>query len=130
MEVYIDDMLVKSNETSLHVDDLAETFNELRKHQMKLNPIKCTFEVTSRKFLDFMVARRGTEANPEKIKAVPNMKPPTSWPDIQKLARCIVSLSQFIPKSTEQCLPFFKILKQMKNFARIKKCQKVFDELK
>ena len=70
MEVYMDDMLVKSKSSMNHVVDLEETFGTLRKYKMKLNPTKCAFEVTSRKFLGFMVSGRGIEANPEKICAI------------------------------------------------------------
>ena len=55
VEVYVDDMLVKSKEEEDHLDDLKETFNTLRQYNMKLNPTKCTFGVSSGKFLDFMV---------------------------------------------------------------------------
>ena len=56
MEVYVNDMLIKSKEESAHLDNLEETFNTLRQYQMKLNPNKCTFGVVSRKFLGFMVS--------------------------------------------------------------------------
>ena len=56
MEVYVDDMLVKSKEAKTHLDDLQETFNNLRRYRMKLNPTKCVFGVSSRKFLSFMVS--------------------------------------------------------------------------
>ena len=56
MEVYIDDMLVKSKEESAHLDNLEETFTTLKQYQIKLNPNKCTFGVASRKFLGFMVS--------------------------------------------------------------------------
>ena len=56
MEVYVDDMFVKSKEESAHLDDLQETFTTLKRYQMKLNPSKCTFGVASRKFLGFMVS--------------------------------------------------------------------------
>ena len=56
MEVYVDDMLVKSKEELTHLDDLKETFAMLRQYQMKLNPSKCAFGVASRKFLGFMVS--------------------------------------------------------------------------
>ncbi len=56
VEVYIDDMLVKSKEEDDHLKDLEETFKTLRKYQMKLNPSKCTFGVSSGKFLGFMVS--------------------------------------------------------------------------
>ena len=70
MEVYVDDMLVKSKKAKLHLDNLRETFNTLRKYQMRLNPMKCIFEVSSGKFLGFMVSQRGIEANPEKVKVI------------------------------------------------------------
>lgn len=56
MEVYVDDMLLKSNEEEIHLDDLKETFTTLRQYQMRLNPSKCAFEVLTRKFLGFMVS--------------------------------------------------------------------------
>ena len=67
MEVYVDDMLVKSKEEPAHLDDLKETFTTLRQYQMKLNPSKCIFGVASGKFLGFMVSQRGIEANSEKV---------------------------------------------------------------
>ena len=56
IEVYVDDMLVKSKEEENHLDDLKETFNILRQYSMKLNPSKCAFRVSSGKFIDFMVS--------------------------------------------------------------------------
>ena len=56
MEVYMNDMLVKSKEEYAHLDDLEETFTTLRQYKMKLNPSKCAFKVASRKFLGFMVS--------------------------------------------------------------------------
>jgi hypothetical protein len=73
VEVYVDDMLVKSKEENRHLDNLGETFKTLRKYQMKLNPSKCAFGVYSGKFLGFMVLQRGIEANPDKIKAILEM---------------------------------------------------------
>ena len=70
VEVYVNDMLVKSQ------DDLQETFDTLRQYNMKLNPSKCAFGVSSGKFLGFMVSYRGIEANPNKIQAMLDMKPP------------------------------------------------------
>ena len=67
MEVYIDDMLVKSTTTVLHVTHLSEAFQILREYNMKLNPAKCAFGVSAGKFLGFIVNNRGIEANPDKI---------------------------------------------------------------
>ena len=74
VEVYVDDILVKSLDEGKHLDDLQETFDTLRRDNMKLNPNKCTFGVVSGKFLGFMVSHRGIEANLEKIKAILDMK--------------------------------------------------------
>ena len=70
VEVYVDDMLVKSQDEEIHLDDLHETFDTLRQYNMKLNPSKCAFEVSSGKFLAFMVSHRGIEVNPDKIQAI------------------------------------------------------------
>ncbi|KAL0449404.1 UNVERIFIED_CONTAM: hypothetical protein Slati_1496800 [Sesamum latifolium] len=78
MEVYVDDMLVKSKKTHHHVEDLDETFTVLRKYRLKLNPGKCAFGVSGGRFLGFMVTQRGIEANPDKIKAIMDMGPPTN----------------------------------------------------
>ena len=76
MEVYIDDMLVKSVKAELHVGHIAESFQVLKDYKMKLNPTKCAFEVSARKFLGFIVNSRGIEVNPDKIKGVLDMQPP------------------------------------------------------
>ena len=82
MEVYVDDMLVKSKEELTHLDDLKETFATLKKHQMRLNPSKCIFEIASGKFLGFMVSQRGIEANPEKVRAIIDMTSPKTVKDV------------------------------------------------
>ena len=75
IEVYVDDMLVKSLDEGKHLDDLQETYNTLKRYDMKLNSSKCTFGVASGKFLGFMVSHRGIEANLKKIKEILDMKP-------------------------------------------------------
>ena len=76
LEVYVDDMLVKSKEEEDHLVDLKETFNTLRQYNMKLNMSKCAFGVSSDKFLEFMVSQRGIEVNPEKVRAILEMSSP------------------------------------------------------
>ena len=82
MEVYVDDMLVKSKEEPAYLDDLKETFATLRQYQMKLNPSKCIFRVASGKFLGFMVSQRGIEANPEMVRAILDMASPKTVKEI------------------------------------------------
>ena len=76
VQVYVDDMLVKSLLESDHLNDLQETFNTLRSYNMKLNPSKCVFRVTAGKFLGVMVSQRGIEVNPEKVRAILKLEPP------------------------------------------------------
>ena len=75
VEVYVNDMLVKSLDEEKHLNVLQETFDTLRQYNMKLNPSKCAFGVSSGKFLGFMVSHRGIEANPDKIQAILDIKP-------------------------------------------------------
>ena len=82
MEVYIDDMLVKSTTAELHITHLSEAFQILREYNMKLNPAKCAFGVSVGKFLGFIVNKRGIEANPDKIKVVLDMPPPLNIKEV------------------------------------------------
>ena len=76
MEVSVDDLLVKSKEEADHLTHLAKAFHILIRYRMNLNPAKCTFGVSSGKFLEHLISRRGIEANPEKIQAIINMRLP------------------------------------------------------
>ena len=128
MEVYVDDMLVKSKEELAHLDDLRETFATLKQYQMKLNPGKCVFGVASSKFLGFMVSQSWIEANPEKVQAIIDMALPKIVKEVQKLTGRIATLNRFISRATDKCMPFFKILKRA--FAWIDECEAAFQELK
>ncbi|XP_074327904.1 uncharacterized protein LOC141665821 [Apium graveolens] len=116
MEVYVDDMLVKSLSKADHISHLREAFEVLRHHKMMLNLAKCAFAVGSGKFLGHMVSKRGIEANPDKIKAILDMEPPRSIKDVQKLKGRIAALGRFIFKFGDKCLPFFKTPKKVKDF--------------
>ena len=128
MEVYVDDMLIKSKEELAHLDDLKETFTSLKKYQMKLNLSKCVFGVASGKFLGFMVSQRVIEANLEKVQAIINMASPRTVKEVQKLTGRIAALNRFVSRATDKCLPFFKTLKQA--FAWIDECKEAFQDLK
>ena len=82
MEVYIDDMLVKSTTTEFHIAHLAEAFQILKKYNMKLNLAKSAFGVSAGTFLGFIVNNQGIKANPEKIKAVLDMPPPSNIKEV------------------------------------------------
>ena len=128
MEVYIDDMLVNSTTAELHIAHLSEAFQILREYNMKLNPAKCAFGVSAGKFLGFIVNNRGIEANPDKIKVVLDMPPPSSIKEVQRLTGRIAALSRFISRASDKCQPFFQVLK--KAFQWDTNCEEAFSALK
>ena len=128
MEVYVDDMLVKSTTAELHVTHLSEAFKILREYNMKLNPAKCAFGVSAEKFLGFIVNNRGIEANPDKIKAVLDMPPLSDIKEVQRLTGRIATLSRFVSKASDKCQPFFQVLK--KAFQWDTRCKEAFSTLK
>ena len=85
VQVYVDDMLVKSLREDDHLDDLRETFDTLRSFNMKLNPNKCAFGVTAGKFLGFMVSQKGIEVNLKKVRAIMELGPPRMVKELQSL---------------------------------------------
>ncbi|XP_057443271.1 uncharacterized protein LOC130735212 [Lotus japonicus] len=130
MEIYVDDMVVKSEEMGGHCMDLAEAFGEIRKHNMRLNPEKCSFGIQSGKFLGFMITRRGIEVNPDKCKAILDMQSPTSVKEVQKLTGRIAALSRFLPCSGSKEAPFLKCLRKNKAFQWTDECEQAFQTLK
>jgi hypothetical protein len=76
IEIYVDDIVVKTKRGSTLVEDLTLVFDKLRATRTKLNPEKCVFGVSAGKLLGFLVSHRGIEANPEKIKTIEAMRPP------------------------------------------------------
>ena len=85
ISAYVDDVVVQSKKREDHISDLRETFANLRKHGLKLNPEKCVFGIRRVKLLGCMITERGIEANPVKIEAIRRMKPPTTKKEVQKL---------------------------------------------
>ena len=128
MEVYIDDMLVKSTTAELHIAHLSEAFQILRNYNMKLNPAKCALGVSAEKFLGFIVNCRGIEENPDKIKAVLDMSSPSRIKEVQRLTGRIATLSRFVSRESDKCQPFFQVLK--KAFQWDTKCEEAFSALK
>lgn len=94
MEVYMDDMLVKSKKTEKHLDDLEETLNTLGRYQMKLNLVKCVFMVLTGKFLGSIISYRGIEANLKKIRSILDLKPPHTTKEVQWLAGWVAALNE------------------------------------
>nr|KYP69397.1 Retrovirus-related Pol polyprotein from transposon 17.6 [Cajanus cajan] len=130
VEAYVDDMVVKSSDNSSHVSDLQELFDTLGKHQLKLNPEKCSFGVQAGKFLGFMLTHRGIEANPERCSAIINMRSPSSVKEVQQLTGQIILLSRFLAKAADKALPLFSCLKKKKTFTWSTECEAALGQLK
>jgi hypothetical protein len=90
----------------------------------------CAFGVPSRQVLGFLVSHRGIEANPDKVKAIKEMRPPCNLKEMQRLAGCMAALGRFIARSGEKALPFFKLMKRTGKFEWTPKADKAFAELK
>ncbi|XP_056698245.1 uncharacterized protein [Spinacia oleracea] len=112
IKAYIDDMIVKSKQRTDHLGDLRETFETLRAYQMRLNPKKCIFGVTSGKFLSFLIDERGNEANPDKVQAVITMTSPKIVKDVQRLTGCLAALRRFLSRAGDKCHYFFSTIKK------------------
>ena len=116
VEVYIDDMVVKSKLVSKHVEDLTSIFEILREHKLRLNVSKFSFRVGSRNFLGYMVTHRRIEVNPDQIKAINDLQSPRNPKEVQKLTRMMVTLNRFISRLADRCKPFFLLLYKWKEF--------------
>ncbi|PKA61009.1 putative mitochondrial protein [Apostasia shenzhenica] len=130
LEAYVDDILVKSKTLTEHLNDLREMLDTLQRYNLKLNPAKCTFGTASGKFLGYLVAARGIEANPDKISAILNLPSPKIAKEIQKLVGQINSLGRFISKTGDRCSPFFRCLRNNKKGEWTDECESAFTELK
>jgi hypothetical protein len=129
IQAYVDDLIVKSVERSNHISDLAETFANMRRARLKLNPKKCIFGVTKGKILGCLISAKKIEVNLDKIKAIWEMEEPKTK-DIQKLNGRVASLNRFISRSVERSLPFFKALKGKEKIEWGPEQSKAFTELK
>nr|CAH66232.1 H0825G02.9 [Oryza sativa] len=130
VEAYVDDLVVKTRNQETLLSDLAETFESLRSARIKLNPDKCVFDVPAGKLLGFLVSARGIEANPEKIRAIERMRPPSKLRDVQCITGCMAALSRFISRLGEKALPLFKLLKRFGPFTWTEEAERAFTQLK
>ncbi|XP_042467248.1 uncharacterized protein LOC122050410 [Zingiber officinale] len=130
LEVYVDDILIKSIQAVNLCADIEETFGMLRTYGVKLNPQKCLFVAKSGRFLGYIVTKRGIEVNPSKVKALQDMSPPRNLKEGQHLTGRITALSRFISKTADRSFAFFKILRRATKFQWDVECDKAFEELK
>src|SRR4051794_38930257 len=112
------------------LSDLRETFDNLQKYKMMLNPLKCVFGVPAGKLLGFIVSHRGIEVNPDKIKAILDIKRPTCLKDVQRLTDCVAAVSRFISRLGEKATPLYLLLKKADKFVLDDPADVALQELK
>jgi hypothetical protein len=112
IEVYVDDMIVKSVTEEEHVEYLLKMFQRLRKYQLRLNPNKCTFGVRSGKLLGFIVSQKGIEVDPDKVRAIREMPVPKIEKQVRGFLGRLNYISRFISHMTATCRPIFKLLRK------------------
>ncbi|KAJ8632913.1 hypothetical protein MRB53_026249 [Persea americana] len=130
VEVYIDDMVIKSKKSQDHLTDLRQIFGILHQYQLKLNASKCAFGVGSGKFLGSLVTRRGIEANPDQITAIQELQCPTLAKQVQRLTGMAAALNRFISRASDKCRPFFQLLRKGSKFQWTTDCSQALQQLK
>ncbi|KAE8735344.1 No pollen germination related 2 [Hibiscus syriacus] len=130
IEVYVDDMIAKSRTEEEHIQNLRKLFQRLRKYQLKLNPAKCTFGVTSGKLLGFVVSKKGIEIDPDKVKAIQDLPPPNTKKEVRGFLGRLNYISRFISQLTDKCDPMFKLLRKNNPEVWNEECQEALDIIK
>jgi hypothetical protein len=116
VHAYMDDMVVKTKQSGTLLDDLKETFTNLRCYRMQLNPEKCTFGMSAGQLLGYIISQRRIKANPSKIKAIEALEPPTELRDVQNFAGCLASLSRFVSRLREKAMPLYPLMNKTDHF--------------
>jgi hypothetical protein len=130
MHAYVDDVVVKTKQSGTLLNDLRETFANLRCYRMKLNPEKCNFGVPAGQLLGYIVSQQGIEANPSKIKAIEALEPPTELKGVQKFAGCLASLNRFVSQLGEKAMLLYQLMKKTDHFIWSQCADDAFNDLK
>jgi hypothetical protein len=111
IEVYIDDIVVKSDGLESHLADLHLAFQRMCCFGLKMNPLKCAFGVSAGKFLGFIIHKNGIEIDPKKIEAIKNVQTPTCKRDVKKIIGKVNFLRRFIANLSSKLIPFTPIVR-------------------
>jgi hypothetical protein len=132
VEIYIDDVVIKSLSHDTHLEDVKRTLECTRKHGLKMNPNKCAFGVSAGEFLGFLVHEGGIEVGKKSMKAIDEVVPPTNLKELQSLLGKINFVRRFISNLSQTVLPFSPLLKLKKDqkFTWGDEQQRAFDEIK
>ena len=112
IEVYIDDMIARSQTKEEHLDHLRKLFDRLKKYRLRLNPNKFTFGVRSGKLLGFVVSGKSIEVDLAKVKAIQEMPAPRTKMEVRGFLGRLNYIARFIAHLTATCEPIFKLLKK------------------
>ena len=130
VECYVDDLVVKSKKRVEHIQDLRHIFERLRRCQLKMNPLKCAFGVTSGKFLGFIVHHRGIEIDQSKIRAIQDMPEPKNLKELRGLQGRLAYIRRFISNLAGRCHPFSHLMKKGAPFEWDESCRAAFEKIK
>jgi hypothetical protein len=132
VEIYIDDVVIKSLDHESHLDDVRKTLECTRKHGLKMNPNKCAFGVSAGEFLGFLVHEGEIEVGKKSMKAIDEVVPPANLKELQSLLGKINFVRRFIPNLSQKVLPFSPLLRIKKDqkFVWGDEQQKAFNEIK
>ena len=130
VEVYVDDMMVKSEMREGHFKALDKFLARLEKYNLRFNPKKCVFVVISGKLLGHIVSERGIEVDPDKIKAIQEMPVPKTEKDVRGFIGKLQYINRLIMKLTMICDPVFMLLRKNQPVEWNEECQKAFDKIK
>ena len=130
VEVYVDDMIVKSRDRADHLAALQRFFERIRQFILRLNPKKGTFGVTSGKLLGHIVSERGIEVDPKKIKAILDMPTPMTEKEIRGFLGRLQYINRFIARLTDICELIFRLLRKNQLMVWNNDCQRAFEKIK
>jgi hypothetical protein len=116
LEIYIDDVVVKLDSMDCHLADLCLALERMHRYGLKINPLKCAFDVSAGKFLGFIIHEHGIEIDPTKIESINKVQSPQCKNDMQKLIGKVNYLSRFISNLPGKISAFAPILR-LKNEA-------------
>lgn len=112
VECYINDLVVKTKLRQHHIDDLDWVFQRLCCYNLKMNPLKCVFGVSSRRFLRFIVRHRGIEIDLRKITVITEMSTPKKISELKRLQGRLTYIPRFISNILGCCQPFSHLMKK------------------
>ena len=116
LEDYVDDIVVKSKTRESHMRTLKRVFERCHCYKLRMNPLKCAFGVTARKFLGFLVHQKGIDVDSLKVKAIVTMKPPTSVKELKSFIGKLSYIRRFIPGLAASIAPLTPLLKKVVKF--------------